>query len=322
VTRRLVILAFAGLAAVSSGEARADDEILAAAAACAERLRAAEEAAESSGEGNRVVRLADICPALPAELEGRIWGEALVFTSAESLSARSFGELVTLIEHYQRATSDTSELQIDELARIVESLGALEAMAELSPWERIVRFVRQRLGLDEDGDARRLLNWLRRIAIPDAWQRGIVVTLGILAVTVVLVVVAHELAARRAARAAHARGGDGDAPRERLRAIDEIARAPAASQPSLLLALLFARLRERFGDAVRESMTPRELATCVGTLGLAHRDDFDVVAAAAERVTFAGWHPRPADAAAVLARARAVLDELDGNKSGRMTSGR
>jgi len=319
VTRRLVVLVLAGWLAALCGGARADDDpgsVLPAAAACAERLRSAEQRAERADDGEKAVRLAEVCADLAAELEARVWGEALVSTSAEDLSARSFGELVKLIEHYERTGSETSAFRVDELARIVESFGALDPVAELSPWERIVRFVRQRLGLDENGDASRLLNWLRRIAIPDEWQRGIVATLGILAAAVVIVVVAHELAARRAARTGGRSDREAEAPRSRPGGIDDIARAPSASQPPLLLSLLLARLRERFGDAVRESMTPRELAAAVGALGLSHRDDFDVVATAAERVTFAGWVPRPDDAAAVLAGARAVLNELDGRAAG------
>ncbi len=307
-TKRLVILASAGLLAATSGAATADD-LLASAAVCAERLRAAEAPAEPAG-GSGVARLADVCADLAAELDGEVWGEALVYTRAENLSARSFAELVELIEHYEQARSDTSGLRIGELARIVESLGSLDPAAELSPWETIVSFVRQRLGLDESGDASRLLSWLRRVAIPGAWQRGIVVVLGLLALTVLVAAAAHELAARRA-RAARGCGGSEAAPHEPLLTIDDIARASPAKQPALLLGLLLARLRARFGDAVRDSMTPRELAARVGALGLSHRGDFEVVAAAAERVTFAGWHPQPGDAAAVLARARAVLDELD-----------
>src|SRR5690606_10567494 len=184
VTRRLVVLVLAGWLAALCGGARADDDpgsVLPAAAACAERLRSAEQRAERADDGEKAVRLAEVCADLAAELEARVWGEALVSTSAEDLSARSFGELVKLIEHYERTGSETSAFRVDELARIVESFGALDPVAELSPWERIVRFVRQRLGLDENGDASRLLNWLRRIAIPDEWQRGIVATLGILA---------------------------------------------------------------------------------------------------------------------------------------------
>ncbi|MGB7213625.1 MAG: hypothetical protein WBE98_01030 [Gammaproteobacteria bacterium] len=318
-TARLAALA-AVLLVSTSGAARADDEsdgVLPALEACTDALH---ELASSRGDPPSG-RLGDVCAELAAELDDRVWGEALVSTSAEDLSVPAFGELGQLIAHYERPRSDPSGLDVDELARIVESLGALEPVVELSPWQRIVRFVRERLGLDDDGNAGDWLAWLRRVGLPENWQRGIVVTLGMLAAVFVIVVVANELAARRAASGERGAGA-GTAPLGRVLGVDDIERAAPASQPALLLSLLLARLRERFGDAVRESMTPRELAAAVGALGLSRRDDFGLVAEAAERVVFAGWRPEAADAAVVLARARAVLDELDGNAVGQAARGR
>src|SRR5690606_10916648 len=197
VTARLAALA-AVLLVSTSGAARADDEsdgVLPALEACTDALH---ELASSRGDPPSG-RLGDVCAELAAELDDRVWGEALVSTSAEDLSVPAFGELGQLIADYERPRSDPSGLDVDELARIVESLGALEPVVELSPWQRIVRFVRERLGLDDDGNAGDWLAWLRRVGLPEDWQRGIVVTLGMLAAVFVIVVVANELAARRAA---------------------------------------------------------------------------------------------------------------------------
>src|SRR5690606_25428089 len=317
---RLAALA-AALPLVSMGGAvRADgesDSVLPAVEACTDVLHE-----RASSRGDESSRLGDVCAELAAELDALVWGEALVATSAEDLSVAAFHELGRLIAHYERPKSDASGLDVEELARIVDSLGALEPVADLSPWQRIVRFVRERLGLDEDGNADDWLGWLRRVGLPEDLQRGIVVTLGMLAAAFVIAVVANELAARRTASPKRRASGARRAPLGRLPGIDDIARAAPASQPALLLSLLFAHLRERFGDAVRESMTPRELAAAVGALGLSRRDDFGLVAEAAERVIFAGWRPEAAEAAAVLARARAVLDELDGDAAQRTTKER
>src|SRR5690606_38792063 len=149
VKARLAALA-AALPLVSMGGAvRADgesDSVLPAVEACTDVLHE-----RASSRGDESSRLGDVCAELAAELDALVWGEALVATSAEDLSVAAFHELGRLIAHYERPKSDASGLDVEELARIVDSLGALEPVADLSPWQRIVRFVRERLGLDEDG---------------------------------------------------------------------------------------------------------------------------------------------------------------------------
>lgn len=283
-----------------------------AAAECAERLRAASE--DGSSEG--APRLADVCADLAEQLDYGEWAPALGSIGAGELTARPFRELVDLMGHYERRPHATG-LAIDELEAVVDALRPFEPVAELSLWDRIREWLRKRLGLDERDDGGGLLAWLRNLSIPDAWIRTIVYVLGITVVIGALVVAVNEL---RLSGVLGGRGSrrdgrkDGEVPPWAKRVpltYDAVKRAPPVRQPALLLGLLVERLRGRFGDAVRDSLTHRELAAAAETLGVRRRDELEAVASAAERVTFSGWRPEPSDAERVLAQGKAVLDELE-----------
>jgi hypothetical protein len=286
------------------------------AAECAARLRAASQADTAPN----VPRLADVCADFAAQLDSGAWGGALGSGGADDLSVRSFEELIDLIEHYERAPRGT-QLVVDDLAAVVESLRPFEPVAELTLWERTRKWIRARLGFDDPARGGGLLDWLRNLSVPDDWIRTIVYVLGITIVIAALVVLVNELrisgvlgGSRGSARV---RGGTAFVPAWAKRVpltYDGVRRAPPASQPALLLELLVERLRARYGDAVRDSFTHRELADAAGALGVQRRSELDAVVAAAERVTFAGWHPEPVDVEPVISQGKAVLDELEAER--------
>lgn len=292
------------------------------AAECAARLRAASTAEAAPS----VPRLADVCADLAEELESGAWGAALGSVGAEDLSARSFGELVDLIENYERAPAETA-LAVDELAAVVESLRPFEPVAELSLWERIREWISDRLGFDDPARGGGLIDWLRNLSIPEDWVRTIVYVLGITIVIAALVVLVNELRVSGVfgggTGRASVRGGAAAVPAWAKRVpltFDGVRRAPAARQPALLLELLVERLRGRFGDSVRDSFTHRELADAAGELGVQRRSELDAVVSAAERVTFAGWRPETADVEPVLSKGKAVLDELEAERDPALSS--
>lgn len=318
-SRSLVVVGLAGpllsLAGLAGGQ-EPPRTVLPAAAECAERLRKADaEPARAADEGP--ARLEQMCADLAGGLDEVVWGRALVSVRPEELSARALRELVGLIEHYGRERANLAAFRADDLSRIVDSLGPFEPIAELSPWERMLRWIERRLGLDDESGGNRLADWLRSIAFPSKWVPTIVAALGALAVAGVLAVVLNEIRARRSRPLARFGGVGAGARRSVPRGIDDVRAAPPSRQPGLLLALVIDRVRARFGVDVRDSMTPRELAVALGTIGIERRDDLEAVVAAAERAAFAGWRPRPADIDAVIGRGRAVLDELDDDRAPR-----
>jgi hypothetical protein len=148
-----------------------------------------------------------------------------------------------------------------------------------------------------------------------------VYVLGITVVIAALVVLVNELRVSGVfgggSERARVRGGTAYVPAWAKRApltLEGVRRAPAARQPALLLEMLVERLRARFGDAVRDSLTHRELADAAGALGVQSRGELDAVASAAERVTFAGWQPEPPDVETVISKGKAVLDELEAER--------
>lgn len=285
------------------------------AAECAARLRAASEA----DDAQEAPRLADVCAPLAEEIESGAWGSVLGSTGAEELSARPFEELVEVIAHYEEQPGD-ADLAVAELASVVESLRPFEPVAELSMWERLRNWLRERLGFDDASGGGGLFAWLRTLSIPEQWIRTIVYVLGITVVIAALVVVANELRVNGVfdgGAGPRDRRRSGPAPAWATRApltLEGVRRAPPGKQPGLLLRMLVERLHGRYGDAVRASLTHRELAAAAGSLGVRHRDELDAVVSAAERVTFAGWRPGPGDVDAVLSQGEAVLEELEAER--------
>src|SRR5690606_1673679 len=96
-----------------------------AAVECARRVEAI-----STAGGADAPQLVDLCPELAAQLRAGAWANALGATRADELAARSQRELLGLIAHYEAGASAASTLGVDELGRIVESLGPLEPVVE------------------------------------------------------------------------------------------------------------------------------------------------------------------------------------------------
>lgn len=283
-------------------------------AVCVARLRAS-----SADAGEGAPRLADVCADLAREIESGEWAPALAPIGPGELTARTFQDLVDVMAHYERRPYATS-LAVDELDAVVESLRPFQPVAELSLWDRLREWIRKRLGLDEPGRGGGLIDWLSSLSIPDEWVRTIVYVLAITIVIGVLVVAVNEL--RVSGVLGRRAGGRDGATTRRVPAwatrmpptIGAVKGAPPARQPVLLMTLLLERLQERFGERVRESLTHRELVAAAATLGLRTHGELAAVAGAAERVTYAGWRPGPAELEPVIAQGEAVLGELEGER--------
>jgi len=180
----------------------------------------------------------------------------------------------------------------------------------LSEW------LKERLGFGDSGSGG-LVEWLRNLPIPDEWVRTLVYVLGITIVVAALIVALNELRVSGVlGRGAQPRGTSRTGLVEAWtssipRSLDAVRKAPTAQQPVLLLALLVERLRTRYGEQVRDSMTHRELVSAADAFSIERRGDFAAVVSAAERVTYASWRPDADEVEPVLSKGRGVLDELE-----------
>jgi hypothetical protein len=331
VKRALFLIACtAPLFAVDLARGQNDDPILSPAAGdCAARLAEARVAAadrdETAGttdaspaaaEAQPV--LGDVCPDLADAIDSGGWGALLDSGTAHALDARSFAQLIERVERYERAPASAPRPSATELAAVVASFRPFEPVPQLSLWDRMVRWIEQRLGLDRMQPGDRLIAWLRSLSIAD-WGRVVVF---IVAVVVALgVLVGMALAAARMLREGSQRGftprarranerHDGASPAAAADPADW-RHAPVRRRPALMLAMLVERLRSRTRNGLRDSLTHRELIAAAADLAAPQRASFESVAAAAERVTFADWSPAADDIEPVLARGEALLDELE-----------
>jgi hypothetical protein len=143
--------------------------------------------------------------------------------------------------------------------------------------------------------------------------RYLVIVLGIALVVATVVVVVNELRAagvlagsvlRKYAPLSPAAPEGADT---RVADLDDVARAPLARRPVLLLALVLTRLRARGRAPLRDSLTHRELLGAAAGLSAEQSAAFAVVVGAAERVTFADWRPEERDVDGIVARGGALL---------------
>lgn len=308
---RAVLFLLTGLLIAPSDCAEAQNlrsSTVAAATECAARF---EQLAGTQG-GDGSIWVADVCADLSSAFEVDGWDEALVAASIESLSPRALRELVGLLEYYERPLPQRAAPALEELGAIVASLEQFGPAERLPLWDRVAGWIRDQLGFRGVPEENRLIEWLRRLSIPDAWAVAIAYVLGTLALILVGLVALNELLARVGRRVSRRRRGTG---RKRATSVaarlEEVRRLPTQSRPGKLLVLLVERLRERFGSAVRDSMTGGELIAAARALDFARSRELENVVSAAERVTFAGWRPDAAEIELVLEHGRAVLDELD-----------
>jgi hypothetical protein len=262
--------------------------------------------------------LGDVCPELAAAINEGPWGEAIAEVWADELSLNAFLELTQLVSVYDRPAAGDFALHSEALDESLAALTLEKPTAELTLWARIQRWFDEQFG-SRGADARGWFEkWLEHLSPSERVVRYLVVVLGIVLVVATVIVVVNEL------RVAGVLAGDvlrkysplapssperGDA---RALDLDDIARAPLARRPVLLLALVLERLRARGGVPLRDSLTHRELLGAAAGLSAEQNAAFAAVVGAAERVTFGEWRPEERDVEGLVARGRALLASFAG----------
>jgi hypothetical protein len=244
--------------------------------------------------------LGDLCPDLAEAINDGPWGEAIAGVWADQLSTSAFRELTELVPKYERPSSGEVELQTGSLDESLAALKLEKPTAELSIWGKIQRWFDEQFGA-RGGDTRSWLQkWLEHLSPSERVVRYLVLVLGIALVVATVIVVVNEL------RVAGVLAGDVPED-ERVHDLDDVARAPLARRPVLLLALVLARLRERGKGSLRDSLTHRELVGAAAGLSGEQSSAFAAVVGAAERVTFGDWRPEQNDVDGIVARGRTLL---------------
>lgn len=257
--------------------------------------------------------LGDLCPDLAAAIDEGPWGEGLAQSWANDLSPNAFLELTELVAVYERpAAGEGFTLRSESLDESIAAL-KLEKPAGLGLWERIQRWFDEQFGSRGQETKGWLEKWLEHLSPSERVVRYLMVALGLLLVVATVLVVVNEL------RVAGVLAGDvvrKYAPLERVgpetgqarpRDLDDVARAPLARRPVLLLALVLERLRARGRPPLRDSLTHRELLGAAAGLSAEQNTAFAAVVGAAERVTFGDWRPEERDVDAVVENGRTLL---------------
>ncbi len=260
-------------------------------------------------------RLGDVCPELAAAIDAGPWGRALSEVSADQLSASEFIELTALVAVYARTGTGGFELRPETLDESLAALKVEKPSAELTLWERIERWFEDQFG--SQADARSWLDkWLEHLSVSERIVRYLVIVLGVVLVGATVFVVVNELrVAGLLARGvlgkyAPLEPSAREPADERPRDLDDLARAPLARRPVLLLKLVLERLRARGRPPLRDSFTHRELLRAASGLSAEQSAAFAAVVGAAERVTFSDWRPEEREVEGIVASGRALLESF------------
>jgi hypothetical protein len=269
----------------------------------------------AAGELTGPPRLGDVCPELALAINEGAWGEALVDASAEDLSWSAFEELARLVASYERPAQPPGQaLSPESLDDVLAALELREPETELTLWQRIRKWFDEQLGSRDSRAGRWIEDWLGNLSVPERVVRLLLIVLGAVLVIATAAVVVNELriagvlaggALRKYSPLARAATNEA-----RVSDFDDIARAPLARRPGLLLLLVLDRLRARGKAPLRDSLTHRELVAAAHGLSVEQSDALRTVATAAEHATFGGWRPDERDVDDVVARGRALVASL------------
>ena len=279
------------------------------AARCAARLEQA-----AGADAAQAPLLGDVCPEYAEAIAASPWGDALVGEPA-ALDAEALRALADLARFYARDSVLGPSPDAEALDAVVAELAPFEPVPELSLWERALGWLAAWLDERTGETGERFLEWLRGVAIPDAWLRASIYALAATIAVLVAFLVANEV--RRAGlvgRGRRAAPADAHGERHHARAagprLEHLRDLPLGKQPAALLAMIIERLRAREPRAARPSLTHRELAAAGASLSRAQAAALGTVAGAAERAAFGAWTPRADELEPVLAEGRALLEQL------------
>ena len=299
----VLVLAFSGVALAD------DDAALRVVEACRARLDARSDVG--------IERIQKRCPELLPALAAAPWRELVPRTlreRREEISAQSLGALIDLVRGAAEAapSGETSARKISTqpLAAVLDELGA-RGQQGATRWERFKRWLQElREGKEKTEDEESTLEkWSRQLSTSEGIARVITwIGYGLLGALVLFVVVAELRAAglfgaRR--RAAERRRPEAEW-RRRLMLAD-VAAAPLAERPGMLLKLLGEALTRAHRLPAADGLTAGAIARRAQLDAETDREELAGVAQTSERIRYAGQVPPEPALETTVEEAKALL---------------
>jgi hypothetical protein len=202
---------------------------------------------------------------------------------------------------------------------VLAALELRDPEEELTFWQRIRKWLDERLA-SRNSRGQWLEDWLGNLSVPERAVRYLLIVLGAVLVIATAAVIVNELriagvlagGVLRKYSPLAPRAPSGDA---RVSGFEDIALAPLARRPALLLLLVLDRLGARGKTPLRDSLTHRELVAAADGLSSNQSDALRTVASAAERATFGGWRPAERDVDSIVESARVLVASLAAERS-------
>lgn len=307
-----MLLAFAGMSVAN------DDGYLRVVEACRARLDARADIG--------IERIQKRCPELLPALEAAPWSNLLPRTlreRREEVSAASLDALVDLI----RGTGEVVPPG-ENAPRVISTQPVAAVLAELGErgqqgatrWERFKRWLKELREGDEKKDEEGILEkWSRQISTSEGVARAITyIGYALLGALVVVVLIAELRAAgvfgaRR--RAADSRGPEAEW-RRRLMLAD-VAAAPLAERPGMLLRLLGEALTRAHRLPAAEGLTAGAIARRAQLDAESDREELAGVAATSERIRYAAEVPPDTALEGTVEKAKMLLAKFARLSGGR-----
>ncbi len=272
---------------IAGGAYAADDAALRVVEACAARL---DPRVDIGYE-----RIQRRCPELSRALANAPWRELLPRDLPErrdEVSAASLRALVVLVREAGEDGESRPPPEPETLAPVLAALGE-QGQQGATRWERLKRWFKQKLESREDDEQGWLDEWRRELQTSEGIARALTYVGYALVATLVLFVIAAELRAAGllSARRRAAERAAPESPWRRRLALADVAAAPLADRPGMLLRLLGESLTRAHRLPASEGLTATAIARRAELEETADRAGLERVASVAEQVRYAPQAP-------------------------------
>jgi hypothetical protein len=262
-----------------------------------------------------IERIQKRCPELLPALAGAPWRDLLPRTMRErrdEVTAESLHALVELVRESDEGASRREAPSRERLAPVLAELGE-RGQQGATRWERFKRWLKDKIeNRKEDDDT----GWIERLARQFKTSEGVAqfitysgyVMVGLL----VLFVIVSELRAAGllgGTRRSSTRTNPAAVWRRRLM-LEDVARAPLAERPGMLLRLLGEALTRARRLPAAEGLTATAIAQRAQLDAAQEREDLGRVAATADVVRYGDSAPPDEALEEAVASARALLDKF------------
>jgi hypothetical protein len=251
------------------------------------------------------------CPELARALAKAPWRDLLPRDLADrrdELSAESLRALVVLIREAGDSEATRAAPQTEALAPVLAELGA-QGQQGATRWERLKRWLEQKLENRDDDEEGLLDEWSRQLQTSEGVARAITYFGYALVAGLVIFVIAAELRAAgllSARRRAAERANPASLWRRRL-VLADVAAAPLADRPGMLLRLLGETLTRAHRLPAAEGLTASAIARRAELDDAGDRDALNRVATVADAARYAPRAPANEDLEGAVNTAQALL---------------